>query len=292
MRALANSSSQTPLVGSTPNMAQGLAQAAAAAARPNFNLQFNLLQNSIIDRLNQKITEVQNSMSTTIDPQIQVERQRLVSVANDIDPLRQSMLSNTYAMNALGDAVGRLNTAVTAAAAGDPSEFNSILDGINQLGNNLQLTDGSAIGLYVSDGTELLKRDGVVRVTNPDGTTTKATSYSDFASQTDALSAITDAINRVGVVQTSLQTRSDALVSIMSQTQVGIDKIDTQIAAQQTLDQATAAGEIAKLKQQYSYMLQALSLSFEGAQSMADALTQRLSLTPASQPGSVVSLFT
>lgn len=273
--------------------ALGLANVQSQAARPNFNLQFNNLQNQIIDRLNQKITEIQqvktNSGMKTL---LQSERQKLVQVAEGVEPVRQSVVTNSYILSTMSDLIGQLNGAVAAADAGDPTEFDRLLAGLNDTSDKIQVTDGSAIGLWVGDGSDKLKRDGLLQTTNPDGTKARAITFSDFASTTDALGAITDAMYHLSNVQNSSQVRADVLAGIMETTSTSIQKIDAQLQIQDTADLVSQAAEITKVKQQYSYMLQSLSLSFEGSQSMADALGAQLLGGASVDRGSVMNLFT
>ncbi|MCR6631143.1 MAG: hypothetical protein NVV74_14445 [Magnetospirillum sp.] len=281
------------LLGSSSNLAMNLAQAQAAAARPAFNLQFNSLQNAIIDRMNAKINELNASNGhKALDDQLKAQRQAFVQLGTDVEPVRAATLSSYHALNAIAEALAGLNNQVGAAAAGDSSIFNQTLAGINDLAANLKIVDATPIGIVVSDGTEKLKRDGVLMVTQPDGTQVKATSYEDFGSSTEALMAITAALGRVFNVQDANQNRADIIATTMNNVQVGINKIDAQMAAQEQLDLAKKAAEVAKIKQQYSFTLQALSLSFESSQSMADALTARLNSEMSVDKGSVMSLFT
>ena len=52
------------------NIAQGLVRTAMMAARPNFEYQFNQLQNAVIDRLNASIEEV-NADDTLVNNKVE-----------------------------------------------------------------------------------------------------------------------------------------------------------------------------------------------------------------------------
>lgn len=281
------------LLGSGPNLAQGLATAADNAARPNFNLAFNQMQNTIIDRMNKKVTEVQDAQASDhTNEYLQGQRTKLVGIAEAIAPVQASTVHNGGANDQIGDLLGKLNTSVAAAQAGDPTEFNSILASINELSDGFTAADGSAIDLYITDGTSDLKKNGVIRVTNPDGSTTRATQFSDFASAGDALNAITVGLGLDSNVANAIQNRAEILATIMNHTQTSIQSIDTQLQAGDALNMATQAGEIAKIKQQYSLMLQSLSMAFEQSQNLTDALGAAMSDSWGTQPGSVMNLFT
>ena len=64
---------------STQNFAKSMADNAMAAHSPTFELQFNNLQNTIIDRLNEKIQDAQDEskLQNTIDPFLAEEEKKL-----------------------------------------------------------------------------------------------------------------------------------------------------------------------------------------------------------------------
>lgn len=276
------------------SVASALSALTTNSAQSDFNLAFNQLQNTVIDRLNAKIKSLTDAQG--VDHQKEAllgQREQLVNVANALAPVQDSVVHNSTVNSTIGDLLGQLNNAAAAADSGDPSAFNALLSNINTLSDSFTLADGSAIGLMVNDGTVDLKKNGVIRVTQPDGTTTKASSFSDFASTADALSAITDALYRDGNVYQSLSLRADTVANIMDQTQTSIGSIDTQISANDALKQADMAGQVAKLKQDYGLMLQNLSYAFSGSQSMVSALNSAINGSASqAQAGSVVNLFT
>lgn len=288
-----NGGSQS-LVGSAPDLALSIATAANNAARPNFNLAFNQMQNTMIDRLNKKITEIQNEQANShVNDILNSERNKYVNIAQAIQPVQSSIVNDTYTNDEIGNELAALNGAVAAADGGDPSAFNAVLAHINSLSSSFVSASGYSIGIVIDDGTADLKQNGVVRVTNADGTTTQANQFSDFANTTDALNAITAAYGRENTVTTEIQIRAEALAGIMDSTQTAITSIDTQLQAGDALDMATKAGEIAKIKQEYSLQLKSLSMAFEGSQNITDALGAALA-DPSTQiqAGSIMSIFT
>lgn len=302
LNKLANKgSSAGSLIGNGSNLAQNFAQAQSAGARPAFNLQFNALQNSIIGRMNDKINQLNLANAhKALDASLQSQRAAFVQLGTDIEPVREATLSTYHRLNAIAEQLTSLNNQVADAAAGNTAAFDQTLAAINEVAENLQIVDGTAVGIVVSDGSERLKRNGVLMVTNADGSETKATSYADFFKEPGAdpsdssgpLVAITSALNRLFLVQDGNQNRADILATTMDNVQKGIDKIDAQMTVQAQLDLANKAAEVAKIKQQYSFTLQSLSLAFESSQSMTDALTARLNSSMQVDRGSVMSLFT
>jgi hypothetical protein len=285
--------SSTLLTAST-SVAAALSALATNSAPAAFNLAFNQLQNTLINRLNDKIKAVTDS--GTVDharEALLTERQRLVNLAEAVAPIQDATIHNYAANEQIGSLLGSLNEAVAAADGGDSTQFDSILAQINTQSDGFQAADGSAIGLYVGDGTDRLKRDGVVRVTRADGSQTKATKFSDFASAADALNAITQGLYRDNNVAQSMQVRSENLATIINDTQNSIDSIDTQLAAGDAAKQADQLAQVAKLKQQYGLMLQNLSYAFTGSQSIVSQLDAAINGS-ASTPdaGSVLNLFT
>ena len=72
---------------SRDSFAQGLANTATMAARPRFELAFNGLQNTIIDRLNNKIEEItaDDGLVNNIDPFLLSSQKRLQRFQADLD---------------------------------------------------------------------------------------------------------------------------------------------------------------------------------------------------------------
>ena len=71
---------------STQNFSKAMVDNALAAHSPTFELQFNILQNTIIDRLNDKIKDAQaeTQLENTIDPFLLAEEKKLLGFSDDL----------------------------------------------------------------------------------------------------------------------------------------------------------------------------------------------------------------
>ena len=171
------------------SFAQNLVRTNAAVSRPNFELQFNILQNTIIDRLNEKIAEVtadDGLQNDKIDVFLLQSAKKLTSFQQGIEKF---IFENTGNANGVSSISERLDQLDAALDAGDTDAFNTALGKVNETTGLLTVTDGSTVGIFSNDGIQKLRNSGVVRFDNG-GTTTKATSLSDFADTAAFISAM------------------------------------------------------------------------------------------------------
>jgi len=274
---------------SSGNFAAGLSSIGTASARPTFELQFNQLQNTIIDQLNSKIEKASSDsgLNNNVDAFLIGTEKKLSKFQNNLIDFN---FDNNRNINAVGEMARQLDVMDAALAAGKTSDFNTALERVNGTIAKTTVTNGTTVGIFISDGIESVRRRGLVSVTNG-ATVTKATKYADFADLTSAQNAVAAGRAEIGKIAQVLLLKAESAEKLRTNTETKLNATILQIQAAQIAAQADKATEIAKIRENYSQLLNAISLSFEVSSGMADRLAAGL-FSPNSVPaGSAVNIL-
>jgi len=272
------------------NIAQGLVRANSIASKPAFELQFNMLQNTIIDRLNKKIIEAQAEdelQNGKIDFFLLQSAKKLQRVDEGI---KRFLYENAHNTRAMGPILKHLDKLDDALDANDTTAFNKELKKLNTTTGKLKVTDGSTVGIFIDDGIRKLRNSGVVRY-DDSGTAKRATTLGDFASISDARAAVAAARTEIPYIVDTLVYKQQGAETVRQATEKSLNSTILQINAALIADQANKAEEIAKLREQYGQLLNVLSLAFESSQILTDRLGTALFEGPQFDKGSVINLF-
>ena len=275
---------------SLDSFAKGYANTATMASRPQFELAFNSLQNTVIDRLNAKVKEVtaDDGLINDIDPFLLSSQKRLQRFQADLD---RFIFDNSRNINAAGGLAQRLNNLQTALDNNNTDEFNAILGKINQAIGNTHVSNGTTVGIYIDDGITKLRREGMVSTTDEAGTTVAATARSDFADDAAAQAAIDAAELKIANIASILLLKAEGAENIRENTAANLKSTILQIEATRIADQTEKANELAKIREEYAQLLNMLSLAFESSQAVADQLGQKLFDPDAVPAGSAVNIL-
>ncbi len=272
------------------NIAQALVRTAALASRPNFELQFNQLQNAIIDRLNDKIAEVSADdglVNGKVDIHLLNEEKRLLKFGNDVDKF---IFDNSRNINGVNGLIGKLTDLSTALTNNDTTTFDKVLSDVNETLGKLHLSNGISVGIYISDGVHEIRRDGLVKYDNA-GTTTQATSRSDFADDAEASAAISAAQTKASRILETLIFKAEGAAVVQDKAAKNLNATLLEIQAALVADEADKAVAIGKVRDQYAQLLNSISLAFESNLALTDKLATGLFEAPNIDTGSVVSIF-
>ena len=275
---------------SRDSFAHGFANTAIISNRPRFELAFNALQNTIIDRLNDKITEVtaDDGIVNDIDPFLVSSQKRLQRFQAD---LNHFIFDNSRNINAAGGLAQRLDSLQTALEADNTDDFNAILDKINQAVGHTHVSNGTTVGIYIDDGITKLRREGLVSTTDGDGTTVAATARSDFADDAAAQAAIDAAELQIANIASVLLLKAEGAENVREHSAKNLRATILQIKAARIAEQTDKANEVAKIREEYAQLLNSLSLAFESSQVVADQLGQKLFDPNAVPAGSAVNIL-
>ncbi len=271
------------------SFASGFANTSLMANKPNFELQFNMLQNTIIDRLNEKIEAVtaDDKLVNTIDPFLVSEQKKLLRFERDI---RGFIFQNGRNINATGELVRQLNKMDSALSSNDTDAFNTALESVNSTVSKMTVTNGTTVGIVIDDGINAIRRDGLVKF-DDSGTPKKATSFSDFADTSEAQTAVANALTKAATIGDVTLLKAEGAEVLRQRTSKNLKSTILQIEAVQVADLAEKTAEITKLREEYSQLLNAVSLAFDSSQVLSEQLSSALFDPNAVPSGSVVNLF-
>jgi len=274
---------------SSDNFAKGFSALGVAAARPQFELQFNQMQNTIIEQLNAKVEEAQadSGLTNNIDAFLLRTEKKLVKFQNN---LTDFTFDNNRNINATGELARRVELLDSALAADDFAAFDAELKVVNDTISKTTVTNGTTAGIFISDGIENIRRQGLLSITSG-GTPTKASQYTDFADKAEAQAAVDGAKDELAKIAQVLLLKAESAEKLRTNTETKLSATVLQIQAAQIADDAEKAAEVGKVREQYAQLLNAVSLSFEVSFGMADQLAANL-FSPNSTPaGSSVNIL-
>ena len=269
------------------SLAFGLAGLSTTASRPNFELQFSILQNTVIDRLNKEIEAVNEKSRESVDAFLLLSQKKLLTFQNNVDSFTIANSRNAWTLSDLVDKLDQLQSALDAA---DTASFNNVLDQINENVGRMTVPNGAAIGIFLDDGITAIRRDGLINVTRA-GAKVKVTDFSQFADTAEANAAISSARTTITNSLNAVLARAEAAEKLRQVTKKNLVATVLQIEAVKTAKEAELAAELAKLREKYAHFLNALSLAFESNQAMAEQLGKSLFDPNKIDPGSVLNIF-
>jgi len=264
------------------NLAASIAQTAIAAARPAFELQFFQTQDAILERLNEEIENVHDSINTdgaTALLDLQIKRlQNNLTIINDYKTRTDKKASR------LSDTLANLGELITLAAPGTVAEFDAKLTETISLMQTTKTPIFEQFG--VQDRLRGAKTDGLAQL--------EALVHNNFATQTDIDNA-TAIMTAIQTDYTASQTIIDSNVKIAFNLQSSANTTISELTRQVSNIKAAAIGDATdkvKAKQeQFSQLLTALSLAFEASQAFATSITESLTSGQEIKSGSVFDII-
>ena len=262
----------------TFSLSKSLADLSNIAARPTFELQFSILQNSLLDRLSKKIEAFNDdSLVNNVDAFLVLEKKRLERIIPNINKYEQETTRNYVIANGLVD---DLNSLSTLAAGGDATAFDTLLSQINSDLQKVKTVSGLAIGMNVKDRLTDLQSSGL--------------GIGDFASYGDATTrqeAIAAALAKIQVSLSVLTVNLDGARSFESKVDTKITSVAVQIEATLTADKAAKLDQINKLIEENANLLKVLSIAFEVNAAQSEAFSAALFSSSTTAQGTVADLI-
>lgn len=265
-------------VSSDFSVGKALADLNTISARPNFELQFSILQNSLLDRMSEKIDAYADDTTVNnVDAFLTLESKRLNRIIPFIDTYDKETTRNYLITNGLVD---DLNSLEALASGGSAAEFDDLVNQIDADLQKVKTVNGLVIGLNVKDGLTAIQADGL-------GISNYA-SYGDDASRETAVS---DARAKIEIALSVLTLNLESARDFKSSVQTNIVGVTLQIEAVQIADQTEKLAEIEKLRTESGRLLEALSLAFEVNAARAETLSDALLNPPTFNNGTVLDLL-
>jgi hypothetical protein len=252
-----------------------LGNLASAAARPNFELAFNNLQNSILGRLDKEIKAFSEAGEiNNVDAFLRLEQQRLTALQPVVTKYAQEVVNTRqHVAEALEAAIGLGEL----AQQGDADAFNTALADLNARIANTPSANGAQIGIYTDDGLGALRQSGL--------------GVAEWTDQATAEEQVSAAVLRLTDLLSVYNVRQDDASGLFDQANERLATVTQQIVSSQLEDKQAALEKVTKLKEHYGYMLQSLSLAFEVQQQQNDSIQKTLLDPGQAATGSILNLF-
>jgi hypothetical protein len=277
----------TPDILAGRSVAYGLATLSTVSARPNFELRFSILQNTVIDRLNEEIAAVNEASRESVDAFLVLSQKKLEVFQANIDAFSFANSHNAWTLSELVDKLDQLQSALDAS---NTTYFNTVLGKINETVGKMTVPNGAVVGIFLDDGITAIRRDGLINVTRS-GAKVRVTDYSQFTDAAEAQAAIDNARTTITTSLNAVLARAEAELKLRQVTDKNLTATVFQIEAAKTAKEAELASELAKLREKYAQFLNALSLAFESNQALAEQLGKGLFDPNKVDPGSVLNIF-
>ena len=261
------------------SVARTLGRLAIIAQRPNFELQFSILQNKLIDQLAEKIEKLNDkSVVNNVDVFLELEKKRLQRLSPLVDRFKNQTFMNLAITNGVID---DLSTLKALASGSDATAFDNLLAKINKELLSIRKVSGLAIGFNVRDGLVKVRDEGL-----------GISNFSSYADATEREDAVTAAKSKLEFGVLVLLSNLDAINTFQESVGSKLASVTLQIEAVQLADTGEKIAEIKKLREKHSQFLTALSLAFKINQARAELLTGMLLDPPRFGKGTVLDIIT
>ena len=265
-------------VGGGFSVSRALSGLANVSARPNFELQFSILQNSLLDRMAEKIDAFADENAVNnVDAFLTLESKRLNRIIPYIDKYEKETTNNYLITNGLID---DLNSLEALASGGDADAFDNLISQIDKDLLSVKTVSGLVIGLNVKDGMATIQDEGL-------GISNYA-SYGDDASRE---AAVSDARDKIAIALSVLTLNLESARDFKTSVETSIISVSLQIEAVQIAAQTEKLNEIEKLRTESAQLLEVLSLAFEVNAARAETLSDALLNPPKFNNGTVLDLL-
>lgn len=280
------------------NLAQNLMTIGLAAAKPNFELRFNQLQNTVIKRINEEIDDITERND---------RRQEVAALEKEINSLhfliKQGQDYRSGNKNNLDRAVALspvFNSAISAFSTND-DDTNLTVDeasAINRIKDDIvkslkrffivklpDITDGRIIEFLLRNIDDLENLTAVAGTVDAEGADPET---NDNRNLLDLLKRVKNKVDTtITVTQNSIFIATGMLLALQQRTL----RAESEITDISVLDALRQREEIEATKQRYGRILNAISLSFEASSAFTRTLAADLS--PKRIPaGSILNIFT
>lgn len=281
-------------INSPNNLAQVLANVHQQARGPEFELQFNQLQNTVIRRLNQEIKEINEAGGS--EHEIRALQSKGRKYAENLPKVEKFLFDTETNKGRLATMFDKVTTMVSKftdddnMSAQDVTDFNTLRDEVVDEMNKLwQLsyvgfTDGDIIRRLKNELSTVQAMAPVEGVVDPEGT--------DPATNVNraTLTALEKFQTEVSTAQTVTNNSIYAIFNIRKDMLGEMSTIQAEITEINSSDQLKKIAEAEQVQQRYAALLESISLSYSVQSGFANDLAKSLS-SPIPEKGSVLNMF-
>jgi hypothetical protein len=261
---------------STNGFAESFSAVQLSAARPTFELQFNMLQNSLLNQLDVKIEKLQANSVNKVDEFVALQQKKLSRSISAVGIYGEGTQHNKDIVGEISASFEKLQAASTNL---DEAAFNKYKTEIDDLTLQLKKVDGYAAGFTVKDGLDNFRenKSGILN-------------FSDYADAATRDSALIDFQSSVNNSLSVLEINLDAAYTVHSKVSAKLSSINIGLNADALASQSELMNDIEKMRNDHSNFLKYLSIAFEVAQNNAQQLADSFNGN-AGQKGTVVDMI-
>ncbi len=263
-------------------MAEQMVRISKLAAGPAFELQFSIAQNTVLDRLDKEIAELQEQkVSTGATALLEINISKLKNDVGEIDAFAARAKSNRITTQGV---ITSLSDLVALADSATVAEFDALLATTIADIEKLQTPLFERYG--APDGLRKVKADALAQL--------GALVHNNFATTGDVTSVqatLNSLSTDFGGALVITTINAEAGFNLSQDTNAKIADIEADITTITLGEQAAKIDDIEEQKKRAAQILTALSLSFEASQALTDYITQATIFKPEIDPGSILNIF-
>ena len=261
---------------------QDLVQLSLAAARPAFELDFNIAQNQALARLDAQVEELQNAdFGAGRTALLKVKAARLDRELDELVAHRETVSSNRQTV------IEALSQLTDLRALADPSTATEFEDKRTELLATLdKLKTANPSRFGAPDGLSAAKSDGTAAIGGI--VTNNFASATDIQNAQDTIDSLSDTLT---FSFTILELNQDGASKLISGTTRGLTESNNRIDEIVKEERQAKIDEIQAERDKTAAILTNISLAFETTQAFSSYIAQSTVLPPQGDPGSVLNLF-
>lgn len=264
------------------NVITSLVRLTQAAARPNFELQFSIAQNTELDRLDAKIAEFQESdFGQGRTALLRVKASRLERELDEAKAYSATVKTNRLTVKDLQDQLDELRALADPATV---AEFDSKRAEVLQSFDKLLTATPSRLG--APDGLAQAKADGLAAIEAI--VTNNFATAADIQAAQDAIDAVRDDLDAPLAI---IEINNTLSVNLINSVDRRLDEAKLAIDDIEIAERKRLIDGIQEQRDRAAQILTSLSFAFEGAQALTDSLVEGTLLPQEIEPGSVLNLF-
>lgn len=260
---------------------QALIQLARNTTRTNFEVQFNSLQNAMLDRLNEQIVKFQESdFGEAKTALLRIKAAGLKQDLELAEAAKKVVASNRLTVEDLVTQLGELRG---FAGPSTVSEFEAKRTEVLDTLDKLRAATGTVLG--APDGLVNAKANGLAAIEAI--VTNNFATAADIQAAQDSIDGVTDELN---ASLTILEINQDIATNTIKSKDRVLGDLDLKIGAIRLAERSEGLDKIQALEKETATVLSTLSLSFEASRFLTDYVAENLTPRPI-EPGSVLNLF-
>jgi len=265
------------------SLTKSLVRLSQMSARPRFELQFNITQNAVLERMNKEVEAVQESFggSSSKTALLQLKQKRVARELAGVQDYEATTKSNRLTVK---DILTDLYDLRDLAAPATEAEFLAKRDEVAAKFDKLRTATSYLIG-----APDLLSKR---KTEGPTELNAIVTGGFDIQQEIDdAQAAIDNVTADMNASLTIIEINQDMVVNLRDSLQRQGDETSIAIDDVEILERKARIDAVKETQDKFGRILSVLSISFEGSQAIAESIATATVLGQERDPASILNLF-